>query len=247
MAILSKIRERSIALIAVIGLALFAFVLDPSTLSDFFSSSKVNEIGAVNGESISREEFSTALENYKRQTQNRSTEMQAAKAVWDQLVRKKIYTQQLAEAGITVGEADVWDELLNSPSVKNNPQFTNEAGLFDEQMLKQFLADTKENNPTLWTAWENFMIQLKENLEATTYTKLVQNSLGASLKESEKQYFEENTKITAQYVYVPLTSVADSLVRVSKSEIDAYIQDHKNDFQVVAFFKLRIDSKIFWK
>ena len=101
-------------------------------------------------------------------------------------------------------------------------------------MLKQFLADTKENNPTLWTAWENFMTQLKENLEATTYTKLVQNSLGASLKESEKQYFEENTKITAQYVYVPLTSVADSLVSVSKSEIDAYIQDHKNDFQVEA-------------
>ena len=49
MAILSKIRDRSIALIAVIGLALFAFVLDPSTLTDFFDSSKINEVGEVDG------------------------------------------------------------------------------------------------------------------------------------------------------------------------------------------------------
>ena len=43
MAILSKIRERSMFLIIIIGLALFAFVLDPSTLGDFFNSNKVNE------------------------------------------------------------------------------------------------------------------------------------------------------------------------------------------------------------
>ena len=55
MAILSKIRDRSIALIAVIGLALFAFVLDPSTLTYFFDSSKINEVGEVDGESISRQ------------------------------------------------------------------------------------------------------------------------------------------------------------------------------------------------
>ena len=47
MAILSKIRERSMALILVIGLALFAFVLDPSSIQDFFNSSKINTVGEV--------------------------------------------------------------------------------------------------------------------------------------------------------------------------------------------------------
>jgi hypothetical protein len=37
MAVLSKIRERSMFLIIIIGLALFAFVLDPSTLGDFLT------------------------------------------------------------------------------------------------------------------------------------------------------------------------------------------------------------------
>ena len=79
MAILSKIRERSLFLIIVVGLALFAFVLDPSTLTDFFNSTKVNEVGEVNGETISRQEFATALENYRAQAGNRVSEMQAAK------------------------------------------------------------------------------------------------------------------------------------------------------------------------
>ena len=107
MAVLSKIRERSMFLIIIIGLALFAFVLDPSTLGDFFNSSKVNEIGEVDGEAISRQEFANELEAYKQQTGGRVSEMQAAKTVWDNIVRKKIYSNQLEEAGITIGEADV--------------------------------------------------------------------------------------------------------------------------------------------
>ena len=54
--------------------------------------------------------------------------MQASKTVWDNIVRKKIYQNQLSEAGITVGEADVWNEVINAPSVKDNPQFQNEVG-----------------------------------------------------------------------------------------------------------------------
>ncbi|MDB4242410.1 SurA N-terminal domain-containing protein, partial [Polaribacter sp.] len=117
MAVLSKIRERSMFLIIIIGLALFAFVLDPSTLGDLFNSSKVNEIGEVDGDVISRQEFTTALEAYKAQTGSNVSDMQATKTVWDNIVRKKIYQTQLEKAGIIVGENDVWMEVLNSPSV----------------------------------------------------------------------------------------------------------------------------------
>ena len=59
MAILSKIRDRSMFLILIVGLALFAFVLDPSSIQQFFSASKVNSVGSVNGEEIDREKFAT--------------------------------------------------------------------------------------------------------------------------------------------------------------------------------------------
>jgi peptidyl-prolyl cis-trans isomerase D len=234
MAILSKIRERSMFLIIIIGLALFAFVLDPSTLGDFFTSSKVNEVGEVNGETISTQEFAEALDQYKQQSGSNVSEMQAAKAVWNNILRKKIYKNQLDEAGITVGEQDVWNEIINAPSVSNNQQFQNEIGMFDEAKFKQFLADTKANNKDLWSAWSKYMNQIKDNAETNTYNKLVTAGLGASLKEGETEYLIENTKLSGQFVYVPYASVADSLVQIKKSEIATYIKENESQYKVEA-------------
>jgi peptidyl-prolyl cis-trans isomerase D len=234
MAILSKIRERSMFLIIIIGLALFAFVLDPSTLGDFFTSSKVNEVGEVNGETISTKEFAEALDQYKQQSGSSVSEMQAAKAVWNNILRKKIYKNQLDEAGITVGEQDVWNEIINAPSVSNNQQFQNEVGMFDEAKFKQFLADTKANNKDLWSAWSKYMNQIKDNAETNTYNKLVTAGLGASLKEGETEYLIENTKLSGQFVYVPYASVADSLVQIKKSEIVTYIKENESQYKVEA-------------
>jgi peptidylprolyl isomerase/peptidyl-prolyl cis-trans isomerase D len=249
MAVLSKIRERSMFLIIIIGLALFAFVLDPSTLGDFFNSSKVNEVGEINGESISRQEFSAELEAYKQQAGSNVSEMQASKTVWDNILRKKIYQNQLAEAGITVGEEDVWNELINAPSVKGSPQFQNDAGLFDEAKFKQFLADTKEQNTGMWEAWSNYMNQIRDNAERNTYNNLVAAGLGASLKEGEFQYFADNSKLQIKFVNVPYTSIADSLVTVSKGDVEAYVSKNANNFKVdesrdISYVKFNIEPTI---
>ena len=63
------------------------------------------------------------------------------------------------------------------------------------------------------------MTQVRDNSETNTYNNLVSAGLGASLKESEFEYLIDNTKITGQYVYVPYSSVPDSLVKIRKSEI----------------------------
>ncbi|MDY0780212.1 peptidylprolyl isomerase [Tenacibaculum sp. IB213877] len=233
MAILSKIRERSLFLILVIGLALFAFVLDPSSLSDFFNASKVNEVGEVNGEAITRQEFAEALENYKAQTGNRVSEMQAAKAVWNNLLRQKIYENQLTEAGITVGEADIMNALYEAPSVQGDPRFQT-SGIFDKDKLKEHLATIKADRTAEWSAWQNYMASLKNNLQKTAYDNLVAAGLGASLKEGEAQYLTENTKVNSKFVYVPFSSVSDSLVTVGKSEVEGYINNHSDEFEVEA-------------
>ena len=233
MAILSKIRERSMFLILVIGLALFAFVLDPSTISDFFNASKVNEIGAVDGESISRQEFAEALDAYKAQTGNRISEMQAAKTVWNNLIRQKIYKNQLEQAGITVGDADIMNELYQTEFIQNDPRFQ-ESGIFSKNKLKEFLATIKDDNGADWQNWQNYMATLKTSLEKRAYDELVAVGLGASLKEGEAQYLMENTKISGKFVYVPYTSVADSLITLNKSDVKNYINNHKQEFKVEA-------------
>ncbi|WGH74058.1 peptidylprolyl isomerase [Tenacibaculum tangerinum] len=233
MAILSKIRERTMFLILVIGLALFAFVLDPTTISDFFSANKVNEIGEVNGEVISRQEFAEALDAYKAQTGNRVSEMQAAKTVWNNLIRQKIYKKQLEEAGITVGDVDILNALYESPSIQGDPRFQT-SGIFDKNKLKEHLATIKEENGEEWKAWRNYMASLQSNIEKTTYDNLVAAGIGASLKEGEANYFTENTKVSGKYIYVPYTTIADSLVILKKSDVENYINNHQDAFQVEA-------------
>lgn len=220
-------------LILVIGLALFAFVLDPSTISDFFSASKVNEIGQVDGEAISRQEFAEALDAYKAQTGNNMSEMQAAKAVWNNLIRQKIYKKQLEEAGITVGDADILNALYETPVIQNDARFQT-SGIFDKIKLKEHLATIKEENGQEWDAWQKYMASIKSNIEKTTYDNLVAAGLGASLKEGESKYFTENTKVSGKYVYVPYTTIADSLVTLKKSDVQNYINQHQDAFKVEA-------------
>ena len=55
MAVLGKIREKSIFLILVIGMALFAFIISGVFTDPGMTSQK--PIGVVNGEDISIEEF----------------------------------------------------------------------------------------------------------------------------------------------------------------------------------------------
>jgi len=235
MAILSKIRDRSIALIAVIGLALFAFVLDPSTLSDFFDSTKINEVGEVDGESISRQEYAQALETYKTRTNGRVSDMQAAKTVWENILKEKIYTKQLEDAGVTIGESDVINSIINSPSIQGNPQFLNEAGLFDKDKFMQFLKDTQESeDQSLWNAWSNYISEVGVSLKRDTYDNLIKAGLGASLKEGQYQYEEDNNLVSADLVNIPYSSIPDSLVTVTRDEVDAYIKKNPTQFEVDA-------------
>ncbi|CAI8355661.1 MAG: Chaperone SurA [Flavobacterium sp. SCGC AAA160-P02] len=235
MAILSKIRDRSIALIAVIGLALFAFVLDPSTLTDFFDSTKINEVGEVDGESISRLEYAEALDSYKTKTNGRVSDMQAAKTVWENILKEKIYTKQLQLAGVTIGENDVLNTIINSSFVQTNPQFLNEAGLFDKDSFMQFLKDTKESeDQNLWIAWNNYINEIATNLKRDTYNNLVKVGLGASLKEGEYSYREDNDLVSAEFVYIPYSSIPDSLVSVTKKDVESYIKKNSNEFEVEA-------------
>ncbi|MCH2034614.1 MAG: SurA N-terminal domain-containing protein [Tenacibaculum sp.] len=238
MAILSKIRERSWLLILIVGLALFSFVLDPSTLSDFFNSTKMNEVGEVNGETISRQEFAEALDNYKAQTGNRVSEMQAAKTVWNNLLRQKIYESQLEEAGITVGEADILNALYDTEFIKNDPRFLT-TNVFDKAKFKEFLATIRAEQGEEWNNWRNYMASVKTNLQKTTYDKLVAAGLGASLTEGENEYITDNTKINANLVFLSYTSVPDSAVTVTKPEIKSYIDKHPSEFEVEASRDIR--------
>lgn len=243
MAILSKIRDRSMFLILIVGLALFAFVLDPSSIQNFFSASKVNSIGEVNGEEIDREEFARQVEGYRAQSGGRASQMESVNAVWNTFVGEKIFQKQLEEAGIVVGEKDIWDAMIALPEIQNSPMFKNEANLFDEEKLKEYIANLKDEadsgNSEAWVNWLATEKSIKQNLERQAYSTLVTAGLGASLEEGKRDYLFQNTKITGQFVYVPYASILDSLALVSDEEVKSYVKKNPKTYEPSATRSLR--------
>ena len=237
MAILGKIRERSLFLIIIIAMALFAFVLTGlfDANSPLFNKN-TNVIGEINGETISREEFAQLVDQQRARTGNRASQLQNVKTVWDNLVREKVYETQLEKSGIVVGEKDVWDEILKQPFIQNSPLFKNEAGLFDEEKLKEYIATLKDNagedeqSKSQWFGWLDYEQNIKSNLELNTYSNLIKVGLGATLQDGERDYFDKNTKYDLEYVHVPYTYIADSLVNVTDDEIKDYVKNHRDEF-----------------
>lgn len=222
-------------LILIVGLALFAFVLDPSSIQQFFSASKVNSIGVVNGEDIDREDFARQVEAYRSQSGGRATQMQAVNAVWNDILSEKIFESQLEKAGIVVGEKDIWDAMIALPEIQNSPLFKNEINLFDEEKLKEYIANMKDEadagNTQVWANWLATEKRIKQNLERQAYSSLVTVGLGASLEEGKRDYVYNNTKINANFVFVPYSSIPDSLGYVSREEIQNYLEDNSKKFK----------------
>ena len=106
MAVLSKIRERSLFLIIIIALALFSFVLSGLFDGNLFNKTATN-IGEVNGEPISREEFAQQIELYRSRSNGRSSNTQNVNNAWNTLVREKIYQTQLEKSGDIIGPLDL--------------------------------------------------------------------------------------------------------------------------------------------
>jgi peptidyl-prolyl cis-trans isomerase D len=242
MAVLNKIRQRSLFLILIIALALFSFVLtDLFRNSDALFGNSQDVVATVNGTNINRTEFMNRVEQMQSQLGPNSTSTQAMSRVYDQEVRKAIMASQFKNLGLTV-EQDQMKDLLKQ-SFSSYPELQNEAGIFDENKLTEFVNNLKalngqsaplgtfQINYQQWVSTEN---NIALGAQERAYYAMVKAGVNATLGEAEVDYMLENATRDLNYVQVPFTSIADSLVDVTKADITKYISQHKDKYEVEA-------------
>ncbi|MFV0540385.1 MAG: SurA N-terminal domain-containing protein [Aestuariibaculum sp.] len=233
MAVLNKIRQRSLVLIIVIALALFSFVLaDLFNKGNSFSQQAQNVIATVNGKEITRTDFMQKVENLQRQMGSGATNTQVINRVWDQEVRSAVMESQFEALGITV-ERDQMRDLLRT-ALATSPEFLNEAGIFDENKLNEYIANLKETSPLAYENWNNYERSLANNGLQQNYYSLVKAGISGTLAEGELEHKLQGDKVDVKYVQVPYSNIADSLVKVGKSEIASYIQKHAKKYEIEA-------------
>lgn len=242
MAILHKIRQRSLFLILIIGLALFSFVLSDlvGKGTPLFGGPQ-DIVITVNGKDIHREEFMSRVEAMQRQMGPNASATQAMNNVYDQMLRQAVMEAQYEELGLMVEQDEMRDLLKNSFS--SFPEFNNEAGIFDEAKLNEFIANLKAISPERspigsgaisYAEWVDNERSIATGAMQQTYFNMIKAGIDATLLEGEADYEMENRLVDIKYALVPYTSIPDSLVDVSKSDVTKYINEHKKKYEVEA-------------
>ena len=235
MAILGQIRKRSIFLIIVIGMALFAFVISGVfTSNGGFSSNK--PIGEINGEEIDFEIFNMMVE--QAQTVYGLNTINAVNFAWNQGVKNQSLIQELDKLGIDAGKNQLEQIISSDESIVLNPLFQNEIGLFDFNKFSNYIAQLKTSNPTIYNSWrlqeENIISLAKQKI----YFDLIKSSVIYTNVESNIQYHLENDKVNIEYLRIPYELVPDSLIKVKDSEINSYIRNKKDVYEIGASKKV---------
>ncbi|MGB5646994.1 peptidylprolyl isomerase [Muriicola sp.] len=231
MAILENIRKRTTVLILIIGLALFAFVISGIFTSNGFSGGKVgSSVGEINGQEIPIDMFRKKIERASRNSGPNASSMQLVNSIWNQIERSTLLDQQIASLGIDIEQDQIIEVIKNSPGLAQNPQFVDENGLFDERKFRDFILELKLNAPTQYEDWLQDEEAIIESAKQQVYFNLIRSGMGATLKEGELDYKLANDKADIRYVRVPYTSIPDSTIVITKSEIEAYIKKNEKKY-----------------
>jgi len=240
MAVLGKIRQRSIFLILVIGMALFAFVISGVFDGSSSNTGPTDPIAVVNDEEIDVMFFRQMVEQTER-TYNYST-LQSVNLVWNQALRNTIFDQEFKKLGIDAGKDQLEQIISSDEAVINNPNFQNEAGFFDFGIFTEYIAQMRVQEPAAYENWKAQEQSIIGVAKQRIYLDLIKASGGMTEAEAKALYHFENDNINIEYVQVPFDIIPDSLVTVTDAEVKQYIKNHEQEYERAASRNLQFVS-----
>ncbi|MFA6837238.1 MAG: peptidylprolyl isomerase [Dysgonamonadaceae bacterium] len=268
MATLQKIRDKAGLLVAVIGIALLAFILGDlfTSGSKIFFKDKTIAF-EVNGQPVPAEDYFkkvTEWEEFQKMVSGQTSldenmTAQIRDIVYDQMVRERIYSNQAKKLGIAVTKEELNDLVHGeniSPILKQLPFFVNQqTGAFDKEALINFLNTVNMPSETLKPEEQAMLNQYKsmwlfiENMVKTQrveekYNMLLVNSIMANDVEAQTMFNESQQNADVSYAVQNYYTIPDSAVKVSDAEIKSFYTKNKSSFNLpTALVKLTYFSK----
>lgn len=252
MASLQKIRNHGALLITIVGLAMLAFILGDflNSGSSFFNRSREN-VGVVEGKKIHYTEYESAKEQltevYKIETGrtdfDEDMHTQIRNQVWNMFVMDYTLRAQAEEIGMDI-TADELSELCIGENVhqiiRGRRAFMDENGQFSRDAVKNLISAISQESEdgeqnallkqykTYWLYWEK---AVRISYMQEKYTALLQHLLKANSLDAQFAFDNRQHGLSAEYVMQPYFTVADSLVKVSDSEVKKLYKQHKEQYK----------------
>ncbi|NHM05838.1 peptidylprolyl isomerase [Flavobacterium sp. CYK-4] len=225
MAVLQKIRQRSLLLILVIGLSLLAFIVQDLYNKGGFNDLPKN-IGTVNGQDIAFEDFRVKVSNLEKSGQQGMTPTQAVNRVWDQEVAIALVTAEFEKLGIRATEKHIMEVFKNDQSIGQNPMFQTN-GAFDLAKFKEYFKSNPEQ--------AEFVKQKEKDAELNAkymvYNTLVKAGMYTTDAEGKFKYEAEANKVNFDYVAVLYSTLKDTDFKITDAEITEYMKKNEKKFK----------------
>ncbi|RHJ95329.1 peptidylprolyl isomerase [Parabacteroides bouchesdurhonensis] len=256
MATLEKIRSKAGLLVIVVGLALFAFIIGDflNSGSTYFRQTQ-ERVAKVDGEIVKIQDYQSRVdemaEMYKMQTGSTSLPeeymSQIRQSVFDAMVQEIILDEATAQLGMGVSPEELFDMVQGeniSPLIQQMQMFVNpQTGAFDKTALLNFLKTISDDNianypanqqaelikaKNFWLFWEK---NIKRQRLEEKYTTLLSKAVAVNTLDA-KEAFDENAESSdIIYAMQSYSSIPDSTVQVSKSEIEKLYNQRKEMFK----------------
>lgn len=267
MATLQKIRSKGPLLVIVIGLALFAFIAGDAWKVLQPHQGK-QDVGEVNGEVLSAQDYQKMVDELSEVIKltnglNSLTEDQLNNVkdqVWQSYVNNKLIAEQAEKLGLKVTDAEIQSIIDQGthPLLMQTPFRNPQTGMFDKDMLKKFLVDYANLNASQMPAqyveyyqkmgafWQFVEKTLAQSTLAEKYQNLITKSLISNPVAAEDAFNSRTEQSDLLLAGVPYSSINDSTVQVSDSEIKDRYNKKKEQFkQLVETRDIRyIDVKV---
>jgi peptidyl-prolyl cis-trans isomerase D len=242
MSVIQKIRDKyAVVIVVVICLAIVSFLLQDAFFgkNSFFRRSTT--VGKVNGEELEFADYQTMVKStedrMRQQGNNVMSEQiteQARESAWNQFVSKQIMDAQYDKLGLAVTDDEIRDQFTGKfPSPIVVQQFTDEkTGLFDRARMQQVLASINQDKTG---QMRGALLQMEDIIAQSRisekYLSLIKQAVYYPKWLAEKQIQDNGQSASVSFVTVPYATIADSTVKVTDSELNAYINKHKELFK----------------
>ena len=237
MAAIEKIRRHSVLLIAIIGIALLAFVLQ-----DLFQSqgrSREYNIAVIDGEKIPYQDFETQKEkNLENRRSNSNGNLTSAEtysiynSTLDEMIKQDIMTKEYDAIGMNVSSDELYDQFMGeNPHQWVVQSFPSQDGGFNREMVEYYLQNLKDFPADAQVRWMDFEKAVKENRLENKFNNLVKASYMVPKALAEKYYQNKNTKASADVIALRYSTIPDSTVVVTDKDKKAFYEENKYRYE----------------
>ena len=241
MGVMNKLRENTGAILWIL---VFAFgviwVLQDSGGLDAVGQVG-NNIGAVNGDPITVDEYNAAVDQQVQSYQNQTGDSmppqmldQTRDRVFNQLVEARLREQEMERLGLGVSDDELIEMIQgDDPHPIIKAYFSDGNGGVDRALLQNFIA-----NPDATADWINIENYLRSERRRQKLENLITSTVRITEADVLEEYTNRNKSVDVRYVALRHSALSDDEISYDDGDLRAFYNEHRDEFEKDKSFDL---------